>query len=167
MTTLSQESRESILSMSQNGLSHKNIAAILGISKQTVTTFLVALGVQSKAKARLPRSRSRPAQESKPDIVWVHPDTLGVSEDWELEGLCRTGGYEPDLWFPKPTDTNMIRLVQRVCYRCPVIMECRATAVARGEPNGVWGGLTELQRRRMKKGTQVPKMEDYDEDIAQ
>jgi WhiB family redox-sensing transcriptional regulator len=143
--TVSQEDGENVLSMNRNGLSHKNIAATLGIHKSIVTSLLASLRPD-----RPPRADRR-GQKSKPDIVWVHPDNLGVKQDWELQGLCRTGGYDPDFWFPSPTEINTIKLVQRVCYRCPVIIECRTTAIARGEPNGIWGGLTELQRRRMRK----------------
>jgi WhiB family redox-sensing transcriptional regulator len=92
-----------------------------------------------------------------------------VKPDWELKGLCRTGGYDPDFWFPKPTEINTIKLVQRVCYRCPVVMECRTTAIARGEPNGIWGGLTELQRRRMRKAEKRRKIneESYRERMSE
>jgi hypothetical protein len=48
-------------------------------------------------------------------------------------------------------------------------MECRTTAIARGEPNGIWGGLTELQRRRMRKAEKRRKIneESYRERMSE
>ncbi len=35
-----------------------------------------------------------------------------------------------------------------VCQVCPVVVECRAYALQIREPYGIWGGLTESERRR-------------------
>lgn len=35
-----------------------------------------------------------------------------------------------------------------VCQVCPVVGECRAYALQIREPYGIWGGLTETERRR-------------------
>jgi WhiB family redox-sensing transcriptional regulator len=144
-TPISAEDRDTVVRMKENGIDEKNIAAAIGISLKSVNTILVATGViEVKYKRQA---------ESRPDIEFVHPEELGIDENWETQGLCRTGRYDPDLWFPSATDFSLIRLAQKVCYRCPVIMECRETAIARGEKNGIWGGLTELQRRRYRNGT--------------
>lgn len=51
------------------------------------------------------------------------------------------------------------RHVQRVCYQCPVQIECLRYALENDQKLGVWGGLTESQRKRygrptaLKKGT--------------
>ena len=38
---------------------------------------------------------------------------------------------------------------KELCRRCPVIAQCRAHALAVGEPFGVWGGLSESDRERL------------------
>ena len=49
---------------------------------------------------------------------------------------CRAG--DPDLWFADtPAD---LERAKALCADCPVRRECRATAIARAEPWGVWGG---------------------------
>lgn len=145
---MTQETQESILEMKGRGLSNSNIAAILDIEEKLVGV----VAAQAKVKVdRLPKPKKK-AQDIRPDVPWVHPENIGFEENWEVEGLCRTGGYDPDLWFPSPTEfKSNVRLAQRVCYRCPVIMECRTIALARGERNGIWGGLTETQRKKMRK----------------
>lgn len=155
-TPITEEDRESIVRMRQNGLSFKNIAASLGISPKSVGAVLVSMGLVQV---------SRRQAEIKPDVKWVHPESLGIDENWETQGLCRVGGYDPDLWFPSPTEFSLVKLAQKVCYRCPVIMECRSTAIARGERNGIWGGLTEAQRKRIRKG-KVPHFNEEEEAAA-
>ena len=143
---ITQEDRENVVDMHKRGLSINNIAAITGIPENLVGA------VTAQIKVVVPkREKPKKAPEVKPEVPWVSPESLGLEENWEVEGLCRTGGYDPDLWFPSSTDINLMKLAQRVCYRCPVIMECRSIAVARGERNGIWGGLTETQRKKMRK----------------
>ena len=144
---ITQEVREDVLNMHGRGLSLSNIAAITGIAENLIG----AMTAQVAVKAPRTEKVKKKAFELKPDVPWVNPENIGVEENWEVEGLCRTGGYDPDLWFPKPTEINLAKLAQKVCYRCPVIMECRSMALARGERNGIWGGLTETQRKKMRK----------------
>ena len=64
------------------------------------------------------------------------------------EAACaEVGGDE---WFPEPGNpgrrsTHAIK----ICNRCEVIDECLKWALRNGEPFGIWGGLTEQQRRRL------------------
>jgi hypothetical protein len=55
--------------------------------------------------------------------------------------------YEPELWFGLD-----IRAAKRVCRGCPVRTPCLEGALARQEPDGVWGGLTHLERNRRLGG---------------
>lgn len=68
---------------------------------------------------------------------------------WQRESLCRTGGYDPELWW-RSGDTKLARAVQRqairVCRECPVQLSCLNYALTNGESEGVWGAMTERQR---------------------
>ncbi|WP_081539804.1 MULTISPECIES: WhiB family transcriptional regulator [Kitasatospora] len=70
--------------------------------------------------------------------------------DWQLEGSCRTVGGEV---FFRPAHEGRAEArereeaAKRVCGGCPVRLECRRHALATREPYGVWGGLTEDERR--------------------
>jgi WhiB family redox-sensing transcriptional regulator len=152
---ITQEDRDNILIMHQRGLKEDNIAAIMGIPQKTVSAFLVGIGVirQRKQVELRPLSLERRQRqpEIKSEITWVHPESIGLDENWETKGSCRNNEYHPDLWFPSPNETFTIQLALKICSTCPVIVECRATSLARGERNGVWGGLTEDQRMKVLK----------------
>ncbi len=45
-----------------------------------------------------------------------------------------------------------MRLARRVCGQCPVTGDCLEFALATNQEAGVWGGLTEDDRRRLRKG---------------
>lgn len=71
--------------------------------------------------------------------------------DWQLRGACQsmTEWFYPD----GKGKSNYICWAKRICLGCPVLQECRDWALDRGEQYGVWGGLSESDRRRIwKKG---------------
>jgi len=68
--------------------------------------------------------------------------TLGV-DDWTLQAKCR--GLQDEL-FPEGADQKRAR---SVCFTCPVRNECLAEALDNRIEWGVWGGLTERERRQL------------------
>lgn len=77
------------------------------------------------------------------------------ADNWKLAGLCRQ--HDPDLWFPATDDLRGVNGAERrtyaeprtICARCDVWEVCRAYALDRAEPYGMWGGLTPRERRRI------------------
>lgn len=69
----------------------------------------------------------------------------GPDESWAHQGLCV--GQDPEIWFPKNEADEPVAV--RVCVRCPVKRECAEYALRIKEAHGVWGGLTEQDRRRI------------------
>lgn len=67
--------------------------------------------------------------------------------NWYARGLCRDPVYRPETWFPSNDADAMV--AKRICLQCPVVAECRADALQRHEAHGVWGGLSEADRRRL------------------
>ena len=68
--------------------------------------------------------------------------------DWRDAAACRT--EDPELFFPVGTDgPALVQLItaKSVCGRCAVLIECRTWALTTGEDTGVWGGLSEDERR--------------------
>lgn len=65
---------------------------------------------------------------------------------WQDHAACSS--EDPDLWFPIGADhaVSQTKRAKRVCYRCPVMPECRTYALTHHERHGVWGGLTERER---------------------
>ncbi|MEU8810698.1 WhiB family transcriptional regulator [Streptomyces violaceoruber] len=81
------------------------------------------------------------------------PDAdLPVSTNWRARSACRT--EDPDLFFPiGNTGPALLQIMEAkaVCRRCPVMEHCLQWALESGQEHGVWGGLDEGERRRMKR----------------
>ena len=77
------------------------------------------------------------------------PPPLSVNWEWQLKAACR--GMDVDFFYHPPLERSRrrlerIRRAKAVCAGCPVITECRAHALSKPEPYGVWGGLSEQER---------------------
>lgn len=68
--------------------------------------------------------------------------------DWQMRARCRAG--DPNIWFSK-TDAG-VRAAKKQCAGCPVLVECRMWALRKHEDFGVWGGLSESDRRAIWAG---------------
>jgi hypothetical protein len=67
-------------------------------------------------------------------------------------GRCHT--VDAEVMHPsRPEDT---RIAKAVCWRCPVLDACREHALVTAEPYGVWGGLSETDRRRIREQRGIP-----------
>jgi len=70
-----------------------------------------------------------------------------MTTDWQDDAACR--GMNPDLFFPHQ-GAGYIE-AQKICATCPVRFYCAEAAIQAREEFGVWGGLTEAERRRVIK----------------
>ncbi|NDB19145.1 MAG: WhiB family transcriptional regulator [Actinobacteria bacterium] len=71
------------------------------------------------------------------------PDSL----QWQAEALCSQ--TDPEAFFPEKGGST--REAKRVCTACQVRVECLEYALAHDERFGIWGGMSERERRRLKK----------------
>src|SRR3982074_720444 len=67
--------------------------------------------------------------------------------DWKLKANCM--GVDPDLFFPERGMST--REAKEVCRGCVVREDCLEYALANGEKFGIWGGLSERERRRLRR----------------
>lgn len=61
---------------------------------------------------------------------------------------------DPDLFFPEPNTPNaamITKMAKKTCSECPYLAECLEWAL-KADEIGIWGGTTEAERRRMKRG---------------
>ncbi len=71
---------------------------------------------------------------------------------WQPIALCR--GNHSHLFFPPSTSERKDERERRevraksICKVCPVRRDCLDYALAIREPYGIWGGLTEIERRQ-------------------
>lgn len=70
--------------------------------------------------------------------------TTYTSRNWVDNALCASG--EPDALFVQGAAQRQARLK---CLACPVRLQCLADALQHEANFGVWGGLTERERRAM------------------
>jgi WhiB family redox-sensing transcriptional regulator len=68
---------------------------------------------------------------------WTH--------DWRQYARCL--GADPDLFYP--TSEEAAEEAKSICAVCPVREPCLEYAITAREKEGVWGGLTERERRRL------------------
>src|SRR5712692_7170221 len=66
---------------------------------------------------------------------------------WQEQANCL--GVDPDLFFPERGAST--REAKSVCRGCEVRAECLEYALRHGEKFGIWGGLSERERRRVRR----------------
>ncbi len=66
---------------------------------------------------------------------------------WQRKANCM--GVDPDLFFPERGAST--REAKEVCRGCVVRDDCLEYALANGEKFGIWGGLSERERRRIRR----------------
>lgn len=89
--------------------------------------------------------------------------TLPVERpEWMAHGACADLRLPPDIvadiFYPREGRTDAARNAKNICRRCPVRDECLEHALVH-EMWGVWGGLTPLERRRLRRarGIELPR----------
>ena len=73
-------------------------------------------------------------------------DELDGALAWQAEALCAQ--TDPEAFFPEKGGST--REAKQVCQNCTVRAECLEYALANDERFGIWGGLSERERRRLR-----------------
>lgn len=77
--------------------------------------------------------------------------------DWRMKAECRDA--DPEIFFPIGNTGPAARQIEQakeICHDCPVECQCRDWALDTGQDSGVWGGLSEDERRGVKRLTLLP-----------
>jgi WhiB family redox-sensing transcriptional regulator len=74
-------------------------------------------------------------------------DTETTEFEWQERALCAQ--TDPEAFFPEKGGST--REAKRVCLTCDVRGECLEYALANDERFGIWGGLSERERRKLKR----------------
>jgi WhiB family redox-sensing transcriptional regulator len=105
-------------------------------------------------------SGTRPAARRTNLVVAQSTPGPSEAEDriaWVSQALCRTA--DPDELFVRGAAQRKAAVI---CRHCPVMQECAADALDNKVEFGVWGGMTERQRRAMlKQHPEVVSWSDY------
>lgn len=84
----------------------------------------------------------------------VEPGYEGPTDeplDWQDFANCT--GVDPDLFFPGRGEST--REAKAVCRGCSVRADCLEYALANGEKFGIWGGMSERERRKVRRNRMI------------
>ena len=78
----------------------------------------------------------------------MHPDP----PDWHDRALCAQ--TDPEAFYPEKGGST--REAKKVCLACEVRDQCLQYALDNDERFGIWGGLSERERRKIKADRRTP-----------
>jgi WhiB family transcriptional regulator, redox-sensing transcriptional regulator len=84
---------------------------------------------------------ARPARDRSPD--W---------QDWRDDAACRDA--DPELFFPGDDNRfarGHVKTAKLICRGCPASAACLSWALDTGQEAGIWGGLTDGERHRLRR----------------
>jgi WhiB family redox-sensing transcriptional regulator len=81
------------------------------------------------------------------DLTELFDGATSEEQDWQERALCAQ--TDPEAFFPEKGGST--REAKRICLGCEVKDECLEYALAHDERFGIWGGLSERERRKLKK----------------
>src|SRR4051794_10849210 len=99
------------------------------------------------ARTRSARSQERPSERFHTPL-----EQEFLAMDWRHRSACLD--EDPELFFPIGNTGPAILQIEeakQVCRRCDVREQCLAWALEAGQDHGVWGGLSEDERRALKR----------------
>ncbi len=98
---------------------------------------------------------------SVPEDWFVDPVRLGIPglrpqqpvDDgnplaWQTDALCAQ--TDPEAFFPEKGGST--RDAKKICTTCEVRAQCLEYALTNDERFGIWGGLSERERRKLRRG---------------
>lgn len=81
-------------------------------------------------------------------MSWQDVDEIDdVEMSWQERALCAQ--TDPEAFFPEKGGST--REAKKVCVSCEVRAECLEYALENDERFGIWGGLSERERRKLKR----------------
>jgi WhiB family transcriptional regulator, redox-sensing transcriptional regulator len=88
-----------------------------------------------------------PATDPFGEAIVALAEEDGEEQDWQERALCAQ--TDPEAFFPEKGGST--REAKKVCQTCEVRVECLEAALMNDERFGIWGGLSERERRKLRK----------------
>lgn len=85
------------------------------------------------------------------DITAAKSSRTAEPGTWQELANCL--GVDPDLFFPERGAST--REAKEVCRGCVVREDCLEYALSNGEKFGIWGGMSERERRRIRRARAI------------
>lgn len=97
--------------------------------------------------AEIPSDTERPSETMADVLSLFDEEQDDLLLGWQERALCAQ--TDPEAFFPEKGGST--REAKRVCQGCEVKAECLDYALANDERFGIWGGLSERERRKLKR----------------
>lgn len=140
-------------------------ADLLGVSKSYVHKQMCRAVRQLQRDARAAADARRAAAAAKAAAERAERDRAekraarlaryAETGEWRHAGAC--SDEDPELFFPVGVTPPALRQTEQakaVCHRCDVVATCLRWALDTNQESGVWGGLSEDERRALKRREQ-------------
>jgi len=88
-----------------------------------------------------------PTVGSPVELIELTPGTEAEATGWQERALCAE--TDPEAFFPEKGGST--REAKAVCLACEVRQDCLGYALENDERFGIWGGVSERERRRMRR----------------
>lgn len=86
-----------------------------------------------------------------------------TSSAWREQAACKH--VDTNVFFPGRGQNHRTNQARQICMACPVITQCRQEILDAGweawAQHGMWGGLSENERRRIRTGRPAPATRTY------
>lgn len=115
----------------------------------------------TKTKVLISNSRTNGKLAPKPHITSAQKDI--VDKGWQDFANCLA--VDPDLFFVERGGST--RKAKEVCTGCNVREDCLEYALGNGEKFGIWGGLSERERRRIKRQRALERHTTLDDEMSE
>jgi WhiB family redox-sensing transcriptional regulator len=124
------------------------------IHKRTEYEATLPLSRRRSRTSVTPATAHQHEPQSRASIATRSITNQGVvaAMDWRHRAACRD--EDPELFFPIGTSGPALLQVEQakaVCRRCSVVDACLQWALETGQDAGVWGGMSEEERRAVKR----------------
>jgi WhiB family redox-sensing transcriptional regulator len=139
-----------LVHMLDMGATYDEIADDYGYSPETVRQHVYASGLLASKKAQQEALRESRAADDD-DVIDLSALVPRGDLSWQDRSLCAQ--TDPEEFFPEKGGTT--RHAKAICAVCPVQAECLDYAIANDERFGIFGGLSERERREVKKALEV------------
>lgn len=133
---------------------HHNMHSAQHLEDQA-TALLKAADAKGRSRSNPRHTPNAEPLANDPDMISLWQQAAGIySTDgddgelsWQADALCAQ--TDPEAFFPEKGGST--RDAKRVCNECPVREACLDYAMENDERFGIWGGLSERERRRLRK----------------
>jgi WhiB family transcriptional regulator, redox-sensing transcriptional regulator len=91
------------------------------------------------------------------DLFFMVNTAVMTDVHWTKMALC-AGHPERGCWFPDDYYSAATAKPVAICRVCPVQNECLNFAITTGQSEGIWGGTTPAQRRRIVRNERAQQL---------